>query len=85
MVSFIRKFIAKVRETGFFVDALRRELTRSMRTPENIKAAAESVRENPSTSTRHRFQELKTQNWVDRMKYCRTSHGSHMNDTVFHS
>lgn len=54
----IRKFIAKVRGTGFIVDAPRRERARTVRTPEHIEAVAESVRENPSTSTRHRSQEL---------------------------
>ena len=49
----IRKFIAKVQETGFIVNATRRERARTVRTPENIKAVAESVLENSSTSTRH--------------------------------
>ena len=54
----IRKFINKVRETGFIVDAPTRQRARTLRTPENIDAVAASVRENPSTSTRHRSQEL---------------------------
>ena len=40
----IRKLIAKVRETGFIVDASRRAYIE--RTPENIEAAAERVHEN---------------------------------------
>lgn len=51
----IRKFIKKVRETGFIVDAPTRVRTP---TPENIEAVAVSVRESPGTSTRHRAQEL---------------------------
>ena len=45
----IRKFIAKICETGFI---------HSLRTPENIEVVTESIRENPSTSTRHHSPEL---------------------------
>ena len=54
----IRKFIVKVRETGFIVHTPRREKARTVRTPENIEAAAEGVHENPSPSARHCSQEL---------------------------
>ena len=40
------KFITKVRETGFIVDAPRLEYTRTVRTSENTEALAESVLEN---------------------------------------
>lgn len=46
----IRKFIKKVRETGFIVDAPTRVRTPTVRTPENIEAVAVSVRESPGTS-----------------------------------
>ena len=52
------KFIVKVSETGFIIDMVRREHTSIVTTPENIVAVAQSVRENLSTSTRHRSQEL---------------------------
>ena len=52
------KFIPKIRETRFIVDVPRRERASTMYIPENIEAVAESVRENPPTLTRHRFQEL---------------------------
>ena len=45
-------------ETGFIIDMVRREHTSIVTTPENIVAVAQSVRENLSTSTRHRSQEL---------------------------
>ncbi|XP_033224300.1 uncharacterized protein LOC117177598 [Belonocnema kinseyi] len=40
------------------VDKPTRERTRPVRSTENIAAVAESVREQPSTSTRHRSQQL---------------------------
>ena len=54
----MRKFIVKVRETGFIVDAPRGERARAAHTSENIETLAESLCENPSTSTHHRFQKL---------------------------
>jgi len=47
-------FVKRVRETGSLMD-LR---ARPFRSVENIAAVAESVNDNPSTSTRHRAQEL---------------------------
>lgn len=48
----------RVRESGMLVDKPRRVRTRPVRSAENIAAVAESVREQPSTSTRHRSQQL---------------------------
>ena len=61
------KFIAKVRETNFIVDALRREHAGTVHTPRNIVAVARSVRRNPSISAHHRSQELN----ISRTSLCR--------------
>ena len=50
----IGKFINEVRDTAFIVDAPTHQRARTLRTPDNIDAVAASVREKPSTSTRHR-------------------------------
>ena len=47
-----------VREIGMLVDKLTHVRTRSVRSTENIAIVADSVREQPSTSTRHRSQQL---------------------------
>lgn len=54
----IRKFIDKVRETGMLVDATRVPHARPVRTVEAIAAVTESVRLNPTTSTRRRSQQV---------------------------
>ena len=54
----IRKFIAKIHETGFTVNAPRHKCAPTARTPKNIEAVFESVHENPSTSTRHHSHEF---------------------------
>ena len=57
-VSGIHKFIAKVRETRFVIDAPRRKRVRTVRISENSEAVAEYLRKNPSTLACHRSQEL---------------------------
>lgn len=54
----VSKFIRKVRETGLLVDNKRYPRARPVRSVEKIAAVAQSVRENPRTSTRHRAQQL---------------------------
>ena len=54
------KFIAKVYETDFIVDAPRRERALTPRTPKNVETVTKNVLENSSTSIRHRSSELKT-------------------------
>ena len=49
----ISKFIAKVRETGFIVDAPSCKRSLAVLTGNNIATVAESVGENLSTSTRY--------------------------------
>ena len=46
------------RETGSLLDKTTRSRSHSVRSAENIAAIAQSVLEHPSTSTRHRSQEL---------------------------
>ena len=55
----IRMFVIlwkKVKETGILIDKPKREKTKTVRTPENIAAVAESVCEAPSTSIHLRSQ-----------------------------
>ncbi|KAJ8953539.1 hypothetical protein NQ318_002959 [Aromia moschata] len=54
----VRKFLRKVRETGMLMDNRSHPRTRPVRTAERIASVAQSVRENPRTSTRHRAQQL---------------------------
>ena len=56
--QFVDKFVKRVRESGSLMDKATRSRARPVRSIENIAAVAESVRDNPSTSTRHRSQEL---------------------------
>ena len=44
----------KVKETGIIIDKPKREKPKTVRTPENIAAVAESVCEEPSTSIHRR-------------------------------
>ena len=53
----IRKLVRKVREKGMLVDDRSGPRARTVRTPENIEAVAQSVRQNPTTSTRRRSQQ----------------------------
>ena len=48
----------RVRETGSLLDKTNSSRFRPVRSAENIAAVAQSVLEHPSTSTRHRSQEL---------------------------
>ena len=48
----------KVKETGILIDKPNREKTKTVRTPENITAVAESVWEAPSTSIHRCSQQL---------------------------
>ena len=54
----IRKLIATVHEIRVIIDAMKRERTRTVRTPENIEAVAENGCESPSTSIRLRSKEF---------------------------
>lgn len=54
----VRKFVKKVRETGMLIDNRSYPRVRPVRSVENIAAVAESVRQNPRTSTHHRSQQL---------------------------
>jgi len=56
--QFVDSFVKRVRETGSLMDKPTRLRARPVRSIENIAAVAESVNDNPSTSTRHRAQEL---------------------------
>lgn len=56
--QYVDQFVTRVRETGSLLDKTTRSRTRTVRTTENIAAVAQSVQEEPSTSTRHRSQEL---------------------------
>ena len=48
----------KVKETGILIQKPKRENPKTVRTPENIAAVAESVCEVPSTSIHRRSQQL---------------------------
>lgn len=55
---YVRYFVKKVRETGLLIDKPTRENPKPVRTPENIAAVAESVRDAPGTSVHRRSQQL---------------------------
>ena len=48
----------KVKETGILIDKPKSEKSKTVRTLDNIAAAAEGVREAPKTSIHHRSQQL---------------------------
>ena len=50
--------VKEVKETGILIDKPKRENSKTVRTPENIAAVAESVCEAPSTSIYSRSQQL---------------------------
>ena len=50
--------VKKVKETGILIDKPKRDKPKTVRTPENIAAVAESVCEAPSTSIHRRCQQL---------------------------
>ena len=55
---YLRYLVKKVKETGIFIDKLKREKPKTLLTPENIAAVAESVCEAPLTSIHRRSQQL---------------------------
>ena len=56
--SHVRYLVKKVKQPGILIDKPKREKPKTLRTPENIAAVAESVCEVPSTSIHHRPQQL---------------------------
>ena len=56
--SYVRYHVKKVKETGILIDKPKREKPKTVRTPENIAAVAESVCEAPSTSIHRHSQQL---------------------------
>ena len=54
----VRYLVKKVKETGILIDKPKRKKPKTVRTPENIAALAESVCEAPSTLIRSRSQQL---------------------------
>ena len=55
---YVRYLVKKVKETGILIDKPKREKIKTVRTPENIVAVGESVREQPSTSIHGLSQQL---------------------------
>jgi len=56
--EFVDQFVKRIRQTGSLLDKATRSRARPVRSTENIAAVAQSVVEQPSTSTRHRSQNL---------------------------
>jgi len=56
--QFVDQFVKRIRQTGSLLDKATRSYARPVRSIENIAAVAQSVLEQPSTSTRHRSQNL---------------------------
>ena len=54
----VRYLVKKVKETGILIDKPKREKPKTLRTPENIAAVAESVCEAPLTSIDRRSQKF---------------------------
>ena len=55
---YVHYLVKKVKETGIFIDKPKREKPKTVRTPENIAAVAESVCEVPSTPSQRHSQKL---------------------------
>ena len=55
---YVRYLMKKMKETGILIDKPKREKPKTVRTPVNIAAVAESVCEAPSTSIHRRSQQL---------------------------
>ena len=55
---YICYLLKKVKEIAFLIDKPKREKPKTVSTPENIAAVAESVCEPPTTSIHHRSQQL---------------------------
>jgi len=56
--QFVNQFVKRIRQTGSLLDKATRSRARPVRSTENITVVAQSMLEQPSTSTRHRFQNL---------------------------
>jgi len=56
--QFVDQFVKRIRQTGSLFDKATRSRARPVRSIENIAAVAQSVFEQPSTSIRHRSQNL---------------------------
>ncbi|KAJ8953146.1 hypothetical protein NQ318_017173 [Aromia moschata] len=66
-----RKFLRKVRETSMLMNNRSHSRARPVRTAERIAAVAQSVRENPRTSTCHRAQQLNvSRTYCIKTQYC---------------
>ena len=57
-LPYVRYLLKKVEQTGILIDKLKRENPKTVHTPENIAAVAESVCEMPSTSIYRHSQQL---------------------------
>ena len=55
---YVRYLVKKVKEPGILIDKPKPEKPKTVRTPENIAAVAESVCEAPSTSIHRRSQQM---------------------------
>ena len=55
---YVRYLVKKVKKTGILIDKSKREMPKTVRTPENIAAVAVSVCEAPSISIHRRSQQL---------------------------
>jgi len=58
LTQFVDQFVKRIRQTGSLLDKVTRSRARPVRSTENIAAIAQSALEQPSTSTRHRSQNL---------------------------
>ena len=58
LALYVRYLVKKVKEIGILIYNLYREKPKTVRTPVNIAAVAESVCEAPSTSIHRRSQQL---------------------------
>jgi len=56
--QFVDQFVKRIRQTGSLLDKASRSRARPVRSTENIATIAQSVLEQPSTSTLHRSQNL---------------------------
>ena len=55
---YVRYLVKKMKETGILIDKPQHEKPKIVRTPQNIAAVAERMREVPSTSIHRRSQQL---------------------------
>ena len=59
---YIRYLVKKMKEAGILIDGPKGEKPKTMCTPENITAVAESISEAPSTSIHHHSPQLNISN-----------------------